>query len=61
MRLPHRAFTALSARFAMTKSGVPDESGNYERCHDPEESHYKIKGLPLASDGAYSGPQAVSL
>jgi hypothetical protein len=40
MRLPHRALTALSARFAMTKSGMPDESGNYERRHDPKGSHY---------------------
>jgi hypothetical protein len=52
MRLPHRALPALnslsaglSARFAMTKSGVPDESGNYERRHDPEGVVLQNKGI----------------
>jgi hypothetical protein len=41
MRLPRRALTALSARLARTGRDEPDESGNYERGHDPKGSHYR--------------------
>jgi hypothetical protein len=48
MRLPHRALTALSGGFAMTGSDEPDESGNYERRHDPKS---KLNSLKASSRG----------